>query len=538
MKTKKIISGLLSAFIIASSMPAALSAYADDQQEKGNVGGYDWEMWNQNYTGTVSMKPSAGSFTCSWSGIENFLARMGKNYDSQKINYKALGDIVLSYDVEYTPRGNSYMCIYGWTRNPLMEYYIVEGWGDWEPPGNDGVDNFGTATIDGRTYKIRKSMRYNQPSIEGTKTFPQYWSVRTSSGSRNNTTNYMKDSVTVSAHFDAWSKAGLDMSGTLYEVSLNIEGYRSNGSANVKSITVGGDPPPPKEPVKADENGYYLKENFESGTGDWGARGSAKVESSSTGYDGSKGIYVSGRTNNWNGASIKLDTSTFVPGETYSLGAAVMQDSEASVDLKLTLQYTDANGKDNYDEVKTVSAAKGQWTDLSNASYTIPADASGLELYIEAPDSLTDFYVDGAYAGVKGTKPLLSIDPSQQPVITDPITTQPPSSNVDKNKTIKILPAGDSITNGDGEQGGYRKYLFDALSKLGYTKIDMVGPNRDRSNSSNGITYDTDHAGFSGYQIKEVPSWGQAATRSRKFRAGDSSRAVREAYTMSSRTTM
>ncbi|EWM55316.1 SGNH/GDSL hydrolase family protein, partial [Ruminococcus flavefaciens] len=174
-----------------------------------------------------------------------------------------------------------------------------------------------------------------------------------------------------------------------------------------------------------------------------------------------------------------------------------------------TLQYTDANGKDNYDEVKTVSAAKGQWTDLSNASYTIPADASGLELYIEAPDSLTDFYVDGAYAGVKGTKPLLSIDPSQQPVITDPITTQPPSSNVDKNKTIKILPAGDSITNGDGEQGGYRKYLFDALSKLGYTKIDMVGPNRDRSNSSNGITYDTDHAGFSGYQIKEVPSWGQ-----------------------------
>ncbi|WP_019678370.1 glycoside hydrolase family 11 protein, partial [Ruminococcus flavefaciens] len=125
MKTKKIISGLLSAFIIASSMPAALSAYADDQQEKGNVGGYDWEMWNQNYTGTVSMKPSAGSFTCSWSGIENFLARMGKNYDSQKINYKALGDIVLSYDVEYTPRGNSYMCIYGWTRNPLMEYYIV-----------------------------------------------------------------------------------------------------------------------------------------------------------------------------------------------------------------------------------------------------------------------------------------------------------------------------------------------------------------------------------------------------------------------------
>ena len=31
------------------------------------------------------------------------------------------------------------------------------------------------------------------------------------------------------------------MSGTLYEVSLNIEGYRSNGSANVKSVTVSTD---------------------------------------------------------------------------------------------------------------------------------------------------------------------------------------------------------------------------------------------------------------------------------------------------------
>nr|MCR4638906.1 glycoside hydrolase family 11 protein [Ruminococcus sp.] len=232
---KRIISGTVSALMIATSIPTVASAA--DQQTRGNIGGYDYEMWNQNGQGQASMNPGAGSFSCSWSNIENFLARMGKNYDSQKINYTKLNGITLTYDVEYTPKGNSYMCVYGWTRNPLMEYYIVEGWGDWRPPGNDG-ENKGTVTLNGNTYDIRKSMRYNQPSLDGTATFPQYWSVRQTSGSANNQTNYMKGTIDVSGHFDAWSKAGLDMSGTLYEVSLNIEGYRSNGSANVKSVTV------------------------------------------------------------------------------------------------------------------------------------------------------------------------------------------------------------------------------------------------------------------------------------------------------------
>nr|P29126.1 RecName: Full=Bifunctional endo-1,4-beta-xylanase XylA; Flags: Precursor [Ruminococcus flavefaciens]CAA77476.1 XYLA of Ruminococcus flavefaciens [Ruminococcus flavefaciens 17] len=234
-KIKKVLSGTVSALMIASAAPVVASAA--DQQTRGNVGGYDYEMWNQNGQGQASMNPGAGSFTCSWSNIENFLARMGKNYDSQKKNYKAFGNIVLTYDVEYTPRGNSYMCVYGWTRNPLMEYYIVEGWGDWRPPGNDGEVK-GTVSANGNTYDIRKTMRYNQPSLDGTATFPQYWSVRQTSGSANNQTNYMKGTIDVTKHFDAWSAAGLDMSGTLYEVSLNIEGYRSNGSANVKSVSV------------------------------------------------------------------------------------------------------------------------------------------------------------------------------------------------------------------------------------------------------------------------------------------------------------
>ncbi|MBO7474496.1 MAG: glycoside hydrolase family 11 protein, partial [Ruminococcus sp.] len=76
---KRLVGASTTAVMIASSIPAipATVVQAADQQQRGNIGGFDYEMWNQNYTGQVSMNPGAGSFTCSWSGIENFLARMG-----------------------------------------------------------------------------------------------------------------------------------------------------------------------------------------------------------------------------------------------------------------------------------------------------------------------------------------------------------------------------------------------------------------------------------------------------------------------------
>jgi endo-1,4-beta-xylanase len=396
-KIKKVISGTVSALMIVSSVPTVVSAA--DQQTRGNIGGFDYEMWNQNGQGQVSMNPGAGSFSCSWSNIENFLARMGKNYDSQKKNYKAFGDITLSYDVEYTPRGNSYMCVYGWTRNPLMEYYIVEGWGDWRPPGNDG-ERKGTVTLDGHTYDIAKTMRYNQPSLDGTATFPQYWSIRQQSGSANNQTNYMKGTISVSKHFDAWSQAGLDMSGTLYEVSLNIEGYRSNGSANVKSISFDGSPNP-----QPDNN-------------------------TNTNTD----------TNVGGGQQGGFDFSQFGGGQ-----------------------------QGGFDMSQFGGGQQGGF-DFSQFG--------------------------GGQQGGNNTQP------------QNDTNTNNGGGASQKSGTIKIMPVGDSITNGDGEQGGYRKYLYDALTKKGY-KIDMVGPNGKNSASANGISYDDNHAGYSGYQIKEVPSWGQ-----------------------------
>lgn len=80
---------------------------------------------------------------------------------------------------------------------------------------------------------------------------------------------------------------------------------------------------------------------------------------------------------------------------------------------------------------------------------------------------------------------------------------------------LRIMPVGDSITFGYGEDGGYRKYLDGALKDKGIS-FDMVGP-EGRSSASFSYkgqmrSYDDNHAGYSGYTIKQqypIPSWGE-----------------------------
>ncbi len=198
----------------------------------GNIDGYDYELWKDNGTTSMTLN-GGGAFSCQWSNINNALFRTGKKYNETQ-THQQLGNISINYACNYQPNGNSYLSVYGWTVDPLVEYYIVESWGSWRPPGSTSK---GTITVDGATYDLYETTRVNQPSIKGTATFQQYWSVRTSKRT--------SGTISVSDHFKAWESRGMKM-GKMYEVSFVVEGYQSSGKADVTtmSINVAGQQPP------------------------------------------------------------------------------------------------------------------------------------------------------------------------------------------------------------------------------------------------------------------------------------------------------
>ncbi|MGW0519261.1 SGNH/GDSL hydrolase family protein [Crossiella sp. NPDC003009] len=72
---------------------------------------------------------------------------------------------------------------------------------------------------------------------------------------------------------------------------------------------------------------------------------------------------------------------------------------------------------------------------------------------------------------------------------------------------VRIMPLGDSITGGPG---CWRAVLWHRLRSGGRSDVDFVGP---RTGGGCPLTYDRDHAGYSGYQAARIaredllPSW-------------------------------
>lgn len=148
---------------------------------------------------------SGGQFSVTWSNCGNFVC--GKGWSTG-----AARTITWSGSAG----GAQYVGVYGWMQNPLVEYYIPRS----------GGTNKGTYQADGTTYTLYTNQRVNQPSIEGTKTFTQYFC-----GGGNGR------SINFGQHMDGWRKLGMGVGSQNYQV-VAVEGWGgSSGSAN---ITVGG----------------------------------------------------------------------------------------------------------------------------------------------------------------------------------------------------------------------------------------------------------------------------------------------------------
>ena len=228
-------------------------------QQTSTLNGYDYELWSQNAAGRSSMtltgtNTNGGTFTCEWQGTINILARSGKKFRNNE-TVSSVGNIVIDFEATWSSSDNVKMLgVYGWGYYPQgqqpsgftdeIEYYIIQDRGSYNS-ATSGTNSRkrGEATIDGILYEFYTCERIRQPSLSGTSTFMQFFSVPKSTGSHRT-----KGIITVSKHFAEWAKVGMPMN-KLYEVAMKVESYTGNtgsarGEAKVTKniLTLGGDP--------------------------------------------------------------------------------------------------------------------------------------------------------------------------------------------------------------------------------------------------------------------------------------------------------
>ena len=156
-----------------------------------------------------------GKFSCSWNNVGNVLFRVGKRWENIQ-TYQEIGKIKVNFEFSFISNNTARYAIYGWTKKPLIEYYILENWEGLLP----STPKFGTLSIDEGNYDMYRVVLNSFDSDP----IIQLWSIRNEK--RN------KGTVSVTEHFKTWEKYGYKL-GKRFEVSLLVEGYKGFGNANI-----------------------------------------------------------------------------------------------------------------------------------------------------------------------------------------------------------------------------------------------------------------------------------------------------------------
>lgn len=404
MKQKSIIrfTSLLLTFGLFQASFGNLTVNAGDLKGTGSKDGYDWELWNLSDEGTVDMQiGSNGTFSCLWEDTDCSCFNSGKILNS-KHYWSDYGETFLEYDITCKADGNSYVCVYGWTEDPTVEYYIVEGWNSWRPPGMQ--NSLGTVSSDGKQYDIYTTSRILQPSIHGIESFDQYWSVNKTNPIINNHESSIHGAITVSNHFAEWEKCGMNM-GKLYDIFLHIEGYKSNGKAIVNknylysTKTVEPDPEDKdKEKPKTESTldilditgtSSDLSDDFEKQTSAWYDRES---DIGIYKYDEGYALAATGRTDYWNGLQGDLADSG-----TYKFEADLFANEDT--EFTIGVQY-DENDSTIYNNTEYVSGSAGKWTPVST-EIAVPDGVKNARIFVMAGKDGDSNFCDFAMDNVK-----------------------------------------------------------------------------------------------------------------------------------------
>jgi endo-1,4-beta-xylanase len=278
--------GRVLAFVLfgaAVFMPGTASAATTiTSNSTGTNNGYFYSFWEQASGATMTLG-SGSNYSLTWnSASQNVVAGTGWNPGTSN---------TVSYSGSWNCNGNCYLSLYGWTTNPLVEYYIVDNYGSYNP--SSGATKLGSVSSDGSVYDLYETTRTNEPSIQGTATFHQYWAIREAKRTGG--------TITVSNIFNAWSKIGLNLGTPNYEI-LATEGYQSSGSSNITvtsgaSSTTGGTTSGTTGSTTSGTTGSTTSGTTGSTTTSGGTSGTS---GSTTGGTGGSGCKITDSVSSWN----------------------------------------------------------------------------------------------------------------------------------------------------------------------------------------------------------------------------------------------
>lgn len=214
----RLLLGVVFAVILAAATAAlpstANAATAICSNHTGTNSGYYYQMWSAGQGSACVTLNSGNSYSTTWSGIGDFVAGVGWNpgNSSAKTFSSSLS----------ASGGTSLVSLYGWSTNPLVEYYVIENYVGSPPTAGTYM---GQVTSDGGTYNIYEHQQVNQPSIQGTATFEQYLAIRTSPTS--------SGTITTQNFINAWASHGMNLGTLNYQILATESFGGGSGSSNV-----------------------------------------------------------------------------------------------------------------------------------------------------------------------------------------------------------------------------------------------------------------------------------------------------------------
>jgi len=188
----------------------------------GTNNGFYFSFWKDSGSASMTLQ-NGGRYQSQWTNNTN-------NWVGGKGWKPGSSSRTISYTGYYggSNSQNTYVALYGWTRSPLIEYYVIESYGSYNPASCSGGTDFGSFVSDGATYNVRRCLRTNQPSIDGNTTFYQYFSVRNPKKGFGN----ISGTVTFANHANFWASKGLSLGQHDYQI-LATEGYQSTGNSDL-----------------------------------------------------------------------------------------------------------------------------------------------------------------------------------------------------------------------------------------------------------------------------------------------------------------